>query len=1297
MVLILAGLGSNSEVCAQTQPHNDPLEIISNRPRPNVLFLFDTSGSMLWDVNTRYGEMSVRRENNNGQSSELRSTGYSDTSNGMNSFLMDSDNPRSRMGSAKEATREILSQIEDVNIGMGRFKRRLWQHRFRAEVPSDLNQMANMEPGYYYYYWDNQTPDVGEINIPYRRRPTYNYNYEYPYCRTVRRDNGVYWSWDATDTIYYPSTNNTRYINGDHYTRMYWYYSKVENSRRQMFKGLTDDGWFIYRDSYSNPNERYPNKLNQVVNIDIFLSDSEMLQEKANFELEETITVQRYVESAYGVNIDRTLEFTYWPQVADWDEDNSCSGGEIVVGIQDRFTDDFDTPYQDESDNRDQLLALTSPISSKAEIYDFTTDSPELLAGNAFWGFGSTPLATTLQTAKTYFDEVVLPRDVGYQIDHCRDNFVILLTDGLETCGGNPESVAQDLYQNYNIKVYVIAFISSTTQADAIAAAGGTEEAFNADNKDELVDALQAIFSEIKTSVQLTTPVTAGSSEDAADYVDGDMALFPFFDFPGFKGRLQARKMFKTSVIEVDPRTGEAVTDTNGDPVIIEDDISDERVLELVNDPDDPIDKDLGRQIVGLQLDPPVFKWDAGSLLSEPYIEESDPSLVYEHLKADTSDIDDDGNYDEIIVNPAYKTADERRILTTLSIGGNMDVVDFDVATLMDSSADITATKALLDISDWSDEEAEFLINYVRGKQVVRFTQVTEIYGRTFQPGDPTPDPSSPDDDNDGVPDEFLYKERDWKLGDFISSTPVVVKAPAGQFRRAIDDDDNSLDDYDEFKDAHEDINPLVIIGANDGMLHAFSLNGVDSNGDGDFDDSGEIYPGEEVWAFVLPDLMPKLQNLFYDSPDDNDYAPDGQKLEPHQYFVDGQITLSIPRVRIHTGDTDSDGASDDPEFRIVMLFGEGRGGNYYWMFDVTDPVNPNPVWAITDPSMGVTISRPAVGAIEVGSQPELDNDIFKYYCFMGSGYDYSQVDGSATVGNVFYKVDLATGAIEESFSAGDESGGADIPNAIPSRGILVDEDDDFFVERVYFADLDGHIWRWNLENGTKVNLFEANASPLISQQEMLDRPIGDSFTYANVFGYHVITAATGGDTRLYLEEDGSRANYPNQRIYFLLDTDKNGDVVSYLNGNFDEDGNFQSQADTIGAELPEYVISENQPAVSTFTEYDEEDKIYRGFQTFYPLYTPDPAGLKSIRCTFGESDLLILDSIFSESSIIESTSGALISMGEGKATGIAYTGGNILFSIGDQIKITGDGINWPPNISQVKARLKVLSWKEIF
>lgn len=1303
--LLVISLFYVTQATAQTQPANDPIALISHQPRPNVMLLIDTSGSMLWDTMLDAGnEITVRKEPDLHYVYGFPPT-YSYGSDNHKVYLVDSDNSRSRLGQAKQAIKEISSQMTEVNFGIGRFKKTLVLNRFRASVPTLYNQLNELSPSYTDFWIDGQLPSIGQMNIQsYRRHDASGGGLVYPYARVLKRYNeyvgsiSKLWTvWDPLDVVWTGDTSPTISVAGQLYVRLNWNATEIEDARYMMFRALDSNGNQIYRGDYMAPDALHRNKLNQIDNIDMFLSDSEFIMLKANTPLGATLTVEKYVENAYGNPMQRTLRFTYNPTVADWDGTTNCGDGEIIVGIQDRANDDPSTPI-DESSNKDEIIATAGPINSNAKIYDFTVDPAQLTDLGAFFGMGGTPLGQTLDAARNYYQTVVIPRDTQRGVNSCRANYVVLLTDGFDTCGGNPDTIAADLYSTYGIKVYVIGFVTDPSVSsilDGIAAAGGTGTAFRASNKQDLIDIFSNISLDIKTTVELSSPVAVSSSTAQNEISEGDVVLLPFFEFPTFDGRLQARKLFRNALVEIDPKTGDIVTDATGNPTIIEDNLTDARIDALVNDPTNPIGKDPTREIIGVRYDPPIFLWESGELLSQPYIDDPAATMVYPYLKPDTTDLDGDGNTVENIVNPAYRTSDERRVLTTLSLtNGSMPVINFDTATMIDNGTNQATAKSLLGASTWSNNEAKFLINYTRGKTIQRFSETTNLYGQTYNPGDPIPD--GPDNNGDGIPDGFLYKERDWKTGDIVGSTPILIKAPTGTYPLFQFDSNNTQEDFKTFVTNSAGIPQTVVIGGNDGMLHAYTLNGIDVNADGDFDDLNEYYPGEEVWAFVPPDLMGKLKDLYNDSALDGDFAPDGQQVNPHTYFVDAQLTVAIVYARIHSGDTDGDGSSTDPEFRQVLIFGEGRGGNRYWCLDVTDPMNPKPVWSLTDSTMGMTISRPAVGPVQVASaQP--GETALKYFAFMGSGYDYSQVDGSATVGNVFYRVDIQTGAIVDSFSAGDAAGGAGIPNAIISRGILVDDDNDFLIERAYCADLDGNIWRWNLDSLTVTNLLNTGSNPITTQAERLDRPIVDSITYANIFGFNIITAVTGGDTRRYLDSNNVRTNFPRQVVYLILDTDQAGQVVSLMDGEFDDTGAYQDTGTTPGVDLPQYMIGENQPVASAFTEYDDTGKIYRGFQFFYPTYTPDSAGLSRFRCTFGNSDLLMLESIFSESNIVESPSSQFIDMGEGKATGVTYTGGNILFSVGDQFKVYGSGVFRFESAVKVEAKLKVLEWREVY
>jgi hypothetical protein len=122
-----------------------------------------------------------------------------------------------------------------------------------------------------------------------------------------------------------------------------------------------------------------------------------------------------------------------------------------------------------------------------------------------------TPLADSLASANTYFSDYINNYHGGdpsskekYGETLCRGNYIILLTDGLESCrlsGGNPDYAAAPLEAAnllaIDVKTFVIGFgldLSGNATLNNIAASGGTTKAYFAANFDELTAALRTIF-----------------------------------------------------------------------------------------------------------------------------------------------------------------------------------------------------------------------------------------------------------------------------------------------------------------------------------------------------------------------------------------------------------------------------------------------------------------------------------------------------------------------------------------------------------------------------------------------------------------------------------------------------------------------------------------------------------------------------------------------------------------------------------------------------------------------------------
>ena len=109
-------------------------------------------------------------------------------------------------------------------------------------------------------------------------------------------------------------------------------------------------------------------------------------------------------------------------------------------------------------------------------------------------GIGGTPLGDSLVSAESYLAGVIGADTYG----RCRSYSVILLTDGEEGCGGNPQQAAGDLLVDLGVKTFVVGFAVSPpvqAQLNQIAMAGGTNDAFFPGTEAELSVALNDIVS----------------------------------------------------------------------------------------------------------------------------------------------------------------------------------------------------------------------------------------------------------------------------------------------------------------------------------------------------------------------------------------------------------------------------------------------------------------------------------------------------------------------------------------------------------------------------------------------------------------------------------------------------------------------------------------------------------------------------------------------------------------------------------------------------------------------------------
>ena len=158
------------------------------------------------------------------------------------------------------------------------------------------------------------------------------------------------------------------------------------------------------------------------------------------------------------------------------------------------------------------LTPVKSPESgrywSKLPVHD-TTGRKGLTSNTSASSY--TPLADSLASSYTYFNDYINNYNGGdpYSKEKfgetlCRGNYIIMLTDGLESCrlsGGNPDYTAAPTEAanllTINVRTFVIGFgldLKGNVTLNNIAASGGTDKAYFAANFDELKAALRSIF-----------------------------------------------------------------------------------------------------------------------------------------------------------------------------------------------------------------------------------------------------------------------------------------------------------------------------------------------------------------------------------------------------------------------------------------------------------------------------------------------------------------------------------------------------------------------------------------------------------------------------------------------------------------------------------------------------------------------------------------------------------------------------------------------------------------------------------
>lgn len=403
--------------------------------------------------------------------------------------------------------------------------------------------------------------------------------------------------------------------------------------------------------------------------------------------------------------------------------------------------------------------------------------------------------------------------------------------------------------------------------------------------------------------------------------------------------------------------------------------------------------------------------------------------------------------------NTVWKASDklpaaaDRKIFTSKAAATGATSFDglgigFDTATLASEPAIETKLLTGLDSATYNIDD---LINYLRGDRSKEANQT----------------PPGP------------YRVRSTPIGDILNSSPAVVGVTSygyGQILQFVEPAQAAS--YAAFvagKTSYFGSNsekPVIFVGANDGMMHAFD---------------GSASGGKELFAYMPNGVQGVVGQL----------ATPGYA---HRYFVDGTPTVT---------DAYLDG------WKSVLAASTGAGGRSVFALDVTDPkhfAKEDVLWELNSDSpdadaskMGQSIGRPWVGYADDGN----------WIATFGNGYNSADGKAYLFIRKLSDGSNIATLAAGEPCAAHEDN--CDPASNGLSMAVLVDNDGNGGGDTIYAGDYLGNLWRfeyvsgsWRLGNGGNPLFVAKDAS---GKRQSITSGV---YTASNPLGGTMVVFGTG-------------------------------------------------------------------------------------------------------------------------------------------------------------------------------------------
>lgn len=323
------------------------------------------------------------------------------------------------------------------------------------------------------------------------------------------------------------------------------------------------------------------------------------------------------------------------------------------------------------------------------------------------------------------------------------------------------------------------------------------------------------------------------------------------------------------------------------------------------------------------------------------------------------------------------------------------------------------------------------------------------------------------DRSNEGPDNATYYRQRTHVLGDIVNSQAVYVRASQYNYVDA---------GYAAFVSSNSTRQPMLYVGANDGMLHAFKAD-----------------TGAEAWTYIPSMLLPSLYKLA-----DKNYGAN------HAFYVDG-----TPRQA---------DAFFSGTWHTILVGGLAAGGRGYYALDVTNPLSPQVLWEFTsdtskssgytvDADLGYSFGTPTVTKLSDGTWVVIVSSGYNNVS-PGSGHGIIWILNAQT-GVIIKKIDTGVGSSTSTVTGCSTT---PCPAGLAKFSVYVDSSSTNNTgKRIYAGDLLGNLWRIDISQLTATGgTATVQLLATLADSGGVRQPVTSTPELGNVSGTPMVFVGTG-------------------------------------------------------------------------------------------------------------------------------------------------------------------------------------------